>query len=97
MSALAPTPLPPGAGPGSGTETPPGPGPDFDPEPAPGAGKEAGREAEPAPKSSRGRPDWLRVHHAAIIMDGNGRWAQQQERKEQHLHAPNLPMQAHRV
>ncbi|MFT3754943.1 MAG: polyprenyl diphosphate synthase [Pseudoxanthomonas sp.] len=25
------------------------------------------------------RPAWLRVSHAAIIMDGNGRWAQQQD------------------
>ena len=36
------------------------------------------RDKGKAPGREKSRPDWLWVEHAAIIMDGNGRWAQQQ-------------------
>ena len=109
MSALAPMPLPPGAGPGNGPAGGPEAGrepaavpaadtgsagaPGADDRPLPTAESHTAVEPEPAGASptpqtqpSAGgplrpgeRPDWLRVRHAAIIMDGNGRWAQQQE------------------
>jgi len=64
-----------GAGPAAGETAAPelqNPGDPGDPA-APGG--------VPAPVGGqvKGRPDWLRVRHAAIIMDGNGRWAQQQD------------------
>ena len=107
MSALAPMPLPPGAGPGNGPASGPEAGrepatvpaadtgsagaPGADNHPLPAAEGRTAVEPEsaaapPPPNQSAAgplrpgeRPDWLRVRHAAIIMDGNGRWAQQQE------------------
>ncbi|HRI52808.1 MAG TPA: polyprenyl diphosphate synthase [Pseudomonadota bacterium] len=68
-----PDPGEPGAGPAPGETAAPG---DLG-----GPGDRAAPDEESAPAGSqvKGRPDWLRVRHAAIIMDGNGRWAQQQD------------------